>query len=79
MEDLKVTTAITNTGNETLKLLNDPCGVLNPFPDNSFSDPTGSRPSFNGAKVNHAACHLTKMYSCFRLPASGQVQPHVRR
>jgi len=32
LEELKITTTITNTGDETLKLLNDPCGVLDPFP-----------------------------------------------
>jgi peptidyl-Lys metalloendopeptidase len=61
--NLKVTATITNTGDETLKLLNDPRGVLNKFPENSFNitDATGSRPSFNGAKVNHASGHLTSM------------------
>ena len=53
LENLKVTTTITNTGDETLKLLNDPRGVLDAFPANTFTitDPTGSGPSFNGAKV----------------------------
>jgi len=56
LENLKVTATITNTGDETLKLLNDPRGVLNPFPEDTFSiaNTAGSRPSFNGAKVNHA-------------------------
>lgn len=55
LEYLKVTTTITNTGDETLKLLNDPRGVLNSFPENTFSitDGTGSRPSFNGARASH--------------------------
>ena len=55
LENLKVTTTVTNTGDETLKLLNDPRGVLDAFPTNTFTitDPNGSRPSFNGAKVNH--------------------------
>ena len=54
LENLRVTTTITNTGDETLKLLNDPRGTLSPFPENTFSitDATGSRPSFNGAKVD---------------------------
>jgi len=44
--NLKVTTTTTNTGDETLKLLNDPRGVLDTFPENNFSitDATGSRP-----------------------------------
>ena len=55
LEYLKVTATVTNTGDETLKLLNDPRGVLNPFPEDTFSitDGTGSRPSFNGARVSH--------------------------
>jgi len=55
LENLKVTATITNTGDVTLKLLNDPRGVLNTFPENSFNiaNPVGSRPSFHGAKVNH--------------------------
>ena len=57
LENLKITTTVTNTGDKTLKLLNDPRGVLNTFPENTFivTDATGSRPSFNGAKVNHAS------------------------
>ena len=80
LENLKVTTTVTNSGDETLKLLNDPRGVLNPFPENSFSitDTAGSRPSFNGAKVSCASCHLTNMCLCFRPPPSGQVRPHIR-
>jgi len=55
LENLKVTTTVTNTGDATLRLLNDPRGVLNTFPENSFTitDPAGSGPSFNGAKVDH--------------------------
>jgi len=58
---LKVTVTVTNTGDETLKLLNDPRGVLNTFPENTFSitDPTGSGPSFNGAKVYVTSGYLT--------------------
>ena len=57
LENLKVTATVINTGNETLKLLNDPRNVLNPFPGNSFNitDATGSHPSFNGALVNCAS------------------------
>ena len=55
LQNLKVTTTVTNTGDGTLKLLNDPRGVLNSFPENSFTvtNPSGSSPSFTGAKVNH--------------------------
>ena len=37
LESLKVITTVTNTGDETLKLLNDPRGVLESFPENSFT------------------------------------------
>jgi len=61
LENLKVTTTITNTGDETLKLLNDPRGVLDSFPENSFTitDASGSRPLFTGAKVNPPFTYLT--------------------
>jgi len=63
LEELKVTTTITNTGDETLKLINDPRGVLDPFPENSFriTDAAGFRPSFNGAKVIHTSGYLTNL------------------
>ena len=53
-ENLKVAATITTSGDETLSLLNDPRGVLSPFPENSsaISDATGSRPVFNSTKVN---------------------------
>ena len=55
LENLKVTTTVTNTGDGTLKLLNDPRGVLNTFPENTFTvtNPSGSNPLFTGAKVSH--------------------------
>jgi len=61
LENLKVTTTVTNTGDGTLKLLNDPRGVLNTFPENTFNitNPAGSRPSFHGAKVNQRSCFLS--------------------
>lgn len=44
LEDLKVTTTITNTGDVTLKLLNDPRGALSSFPGKTFTvtDANGS-------------------------------------
>ena len=59
----KVTTTIVNTGGETLKLFNDPRGVLDPFPENSFTftAPSGSLPSFKGARVNHISCYVVDL------------------
>lgn len=53
IENLKVVTTLTNTGDEALKLLNDPRGALNNFPTNTFyiTDSTGASPAFVGAKV----------------------------
>lgn len=67
LANLKVTTTVTNAGDETLKLLNDPRGVLRTFPENSFSitNPTGSGPSFIGAKVIRPAVRLTNPYAHF--------------
>lgn len=79
--NLKVTTTVTNVGDETLKLLRDPRGILNPFPENTFSitGATGSHPLFKGAVVNHASGHLTRMRTDVRFPFLGQVQPQIRR
>ena len=54
-KNLKVTATVVNTGEGTLKLLNDPRSVLNPFPEDTFTitDSSGSRLSFTGSAVNH--------------------------
>jgi len=55
VQNLKVVTTLTNTGDETLKLLNDPRGALDGFPANTFyiTDSTGASPAFVGAKVKY--------------------------
>ncbi|KJA28634.1 hypothetical protein HYPSUDRAFT_128952 [Hypholoma sublateritium FD-334 SS-4] len=55
VENLKITATITNTGTETLKVLNDPRGLLSKRPANKFSitDAKGARPSFTGVKVKY--------------------------
>ena len=60
LESLKVSTTIINTGDETLRPLNDPHGDLNSFPGDSvtITDTSGSRPSLNDAKVNHLSFTL---------------------
>lgn len=49
------TVTIVNTSGEALKLLNNPRGVLDLFLEDTFTitDPSGSRPSYSGAMVNH--------------------------
>lgn len=54
VENLKVVTKVINTGDETLKLLNDPRGVLHKVPTNTFeivNTNTGTVPQFDGIKV----------------------------
>jgi len=62
-ENMKVITTVANTGSKQVKLLKDPRGVLRSFPEDSFiiTGPTGSRPSFNGARVSLASGYLTNL------------------
>ena len=80
LENLKVTTTITNSGDETLKLLNDPRGVLNSFPENSFTitDTSGSSPSFVGARVNHPSVYLTDVFMHSVPPSRSSTVPHTQ-
>ena len=59
LQNLKITATITNIGDEILKLLNDPHGVLDTFPEDSFNitGATGLHPSFNGAKASCTSGH----------------------
>ncbi|KXN92732.1 Peptidyl-Lys metalloendopeptidase [Leucoagaricus sp. SymC.cos] len=54
VENLKVTTTITNTGDKTLKLLNDPLSPLSQLPANIFKitgEAKNVTPSFQGIKA----------------------------
>ncbi|KXN83042.1 Peptidyl-Lys metalloendopeptidase [Leucoagaricus sp. SymC.cos] len=54
VENLKITTTMTNTGDETLKLLHDPLGPLSQMPANTFTITGGDKntsPSFHGIKA----------------------------
>ncbi|KAL1951282.1 hypothetical protein VTO73DRAFT_431 [Trametes versicolor] len=55
VDNLKVTTTLVNTGDETLKLLNDPRGALHTLPANTFDivADSGASPSFTGVKVKY--------------------------
>ncbi|KAI1786570.1 metalloprotease, partial [Ganoderma leucocontextum] len=64
VENFKVVTTLTNTGDETIKLLNDPRGALRTLPANTFAITTddGASPSFSGVKVKYSlssAANLT--------------------
>ncbi|KIY71307.1 zincin [Cylindrobasidium torrendii FP15055 ss-10] len=56
VNNLEVVATLTNSGDETLKVLNDPNSVLNAIPANSFSieSDAGSVPAFVGAKVKYS-------------------------
>ena len=81
LENLEVAATITNSGDETLRLLNDPRGVLSPFPENSFTitDATGSRPVFNGAKIKSLVRFPANGVLMLPVSASRPSSPHVRR
>ncbi|KAF5316045.1 hypothetical protein D9619_006759 [Psilocybe cf. subviscida] len=55
VENMQVVVTVTNTGNETLKILNDPRGPLSTRPTNTFSitDASGAKPAFTGIKLKY--------------------------
>ncbi|KAJ3488200.1 hypothetical protein NLI96_g3033 [Meripilus lineatus] len=58
VDNLKVITTLINTGDETLKLLNNPLGPLSKMPTNTFAiinEQSGGVPRFNGVKVKYVA------------------------
>lgn len=57
IENLKLVTTVTNIGDSTLKLFNDPRSVLSAMPIDKFviRDSAGKEPWFTGAIVNFAA------------------------
>lgn len=76
VQNLKVATTLTNTGDETLKLLNDPRSALHTLPANTFSITTdsGESPSFIGAKVKYVPSKAAKSTNArsFTVLAPGQ-------
>jgi len=55
VEHLKIVATVTNTGDETLKVLNDPRGPLNKIPTDTFvmTDAKGAQPSFTGINLKY--------------------------
>ncbi|KAH9478705.1 Peptidyl-Lys metalloendopeptidase [Psilocybe cubensis] len=55
VESLNVMATITNTGDEAIKILNDPRGPLSKLPTDTFTitDSTGAKPAFTGIKVKY--------------------------
>ncbi|KAH6907495.1 peptidyl-Lys metalloendopeptidase [Coprinopsis sp. MPI-PUGE-AT-0042] len=56
VEDLKVTTVLTNTGDETIKVLKDPLGPLSQLPAETFNIESegGAHPAFMGMRVKYS-------------------------
>jgi peptidyl-Lys metalloendopeptidase len=63
VDSLKVVTTVTNSGTETLKLVNDPNGPLSTFPANTFAitDAAGKSPKFTGAKVKFSPTYAASV------------------
>ncbi|KAK7438459.1 hypothetical protein VKT23_018072 [Stygiomarasmius scandens] len=63
VDNLKVTTTLTNTGSDSLQLLNDPRSLLTTTPTNSFriSSSSGASPAFNGMKVKYVPSVAAKL------------------
>lgn len=55
VDDLKLVTTLVNTGDQTLKLLNDPRGPLSTLPTDTFviTDAKGARPAFTGVRAKY--------------------------
>lgn len=55
VDSLQVTAILTNSGNETVRILKDPRGILSEHPANKFSifNTEGSQPSFDGIEVKY--------------------------
>ncbi|KAL1680582.1 hypothetical protein EV122DRAFT_262037 [Schizophyllum commune] len=75
VENLKVTTTITNTGDETLKLFNDPNSALSTLPANTFaiSNSAGAVPQFTGIKAKYSLdAVVAKNIDSFTVLAPGE-------
>ena len=76
VENFKVTATLTNTGDETLKLLNDPRSALHTLPADTFAITTddGARPGFAGVRVKYSLTNAAKLSdpSVFTVLAPGQ-------
>ena len=82
VEHLKIVATVTNTGDETLKVLNDPRRPLNKLPTDTFviTDATGAQPSFTGIKVKYVPkiAATLEAYSILA-PGESMVVEHDRR
>ena len=82
VEQLKIVATVTNTGDETLKVLNDPHGLLNKLPADTFviTNAKGPQLSFTGIKLKYVpkAAAALEAYSILA-PGESVVVEHNRR
>ncbi|KAK7037539.1 hypothetical protein VNI00_011031 [Paramarasmius palmivorus] len=74
VDNLKVVASLQNTGDETLKILKDPRGVLSTLPTETFgiTDVEGVTPSFTGVKVKFVPEYAAKLEDSFTILEPGQ-------
>ncbi|ESK94063.1 deuterolysin m35 metalloprotease [Moniliophthora roreri MCA 2997] len=74
VHSLKVVASLLNTGDETLKILKDPRGVLATHPTNTFdiSNVQGAIPEFTGIKVKFVPEHAAQLEDTFTVLEPGQ-------
>ncbi len=79
--NLKVSATLTNTGDETLKVLNDPLSPLSTIPANTFAitNADGSSPNFAGVKAKFVPQRAAELGSYVTLaPGESKTVEHDR-
>ncbi|EPQ60339.1 peptidyl-Lys metalloendopeptidase [Gloeophyllum trabeum ATCC 11539] len=76
VDNLKVTATITNTGDETLKLLNDPYSPLSRIPTDTFRITTeaGETPQFIGVKAKYVPAKAAELGAYTVLEAGKSIE-----
>ncbi|KAK7037540.1 hypothetical protein VNI00_011032 [Paramarasmius palmivorus] len=74
VDNLKVVASLQNTGDETLKILKDPRGVLSTLPTETFgiTDVQGVTPGFTGIKVKFVPEYAATQEDSFTILEPGQ-------
>ncbi|KAK7037541.1 hypothetical protein VNI00_011033 [Paramarasmius palmivorus] len=74
VDNLKVVASLQNTGDETLKILKDPRGVLSTLPTETFgiTDVRGVTPGFTGIKVKFVPEYAATLEDSFAILEPGQ-------
>ncbi|KAF8646489.1 hypothetical protein AX16_007191 [Volvariella volvacea WC 439] len=74
VDNLKVVATITNTGDETLKILNDPYSPLSTLPTETFTvtDASGAAPEFIGVKAKFVPSVAAEIEGAYTILAPGE-------